>query len=603
MYLYNIAHINKKKYLSLYQIGGNISTARKLFDSLFNNTKRKQELIEFVEVINKDNYLKKIIKKNDPLFNNFNIDNIQNFKDILFCILAESLKGNKDINTCTTNTVVDKDKFTDTYIDWVTKNYIVGKIGLIEDMYKVRELIEDYIELKNDKKSFVGQDEYLNKGLENIPGVKNYKDPSDKQGLYYIIEKYESALKDIKEKKENKNKISEEHKKIRELGENPEALELDTKEMIIYAPKTVDESRYYGCNTKWCTASAGNNRFEEYNSNGQLYIIQPKHKKYPEEKYQLHFEEKQYMNEKDQNVEIDELKKRFSTDKVFLMWLRMNLPYLFENIEDYDNYLAMDEKDRNDIKKIINGNEYFYMPLESMVFPKNIKEMTFGIAFDEPILAGQLPENLIKLTFGQSFNQQIEPGTLPKNLKELIFGVNFNQEILPGILPLNLEKLVFGHSFNQPLSPGVLPQNLKELIFDYEFNQPILQGVLPENLEKLNFGVKFNQKIEQGVLPVNLVKLTFDNMFNQTIMKDVLPQNLKELTFGHNFNQPIDYGTLPQNLKKITFATNYKQPLVVLKEVSILPPNLEKLEINKSYEHLKDLEKYIDKSKIKLSGF
>ncbi|MGA1048922.1 MAG: hypothetical protein ACO3UU_13015, partial [Minisyncoccia bacterium] len=65
---------------------------------------------------------------------------------------------------------------------------------------------------------------------------------------------------------------------------------------------------YYGQGTRWCTAATkGENYFERYNSEGPLYIIIPKKPKYPGEKYQLHVNSEQFMDEKDDTVGISKL--------------------------------------------------------------------------------------------------------------------------------------------------------------------------------------------------------------------------------------------------------------------------------------------------------
>jgi hypothetical protein len=77
---------------------------------------------------------------------------------------------------------------------------------------------------------------------------------------------------------------------------------------------TEDEAAacYYGQGTRWCTAGDSNNQFDNYNSSGKLYIMLPKSPAYPGEKYQLHFPDSQFMDPKDDPIDIRELlEKRF----------------------------------------------------------------------------------------------------------------------------------------------------------------------------------------------------------------------------------------------------------------------------------------------------
>ena len=66
---------------------------------------------------------------------------------------------------------------------------------------------------------------------------------------------------------------------------------------MIIVPHTEEASCYYGKGTQWCTAANnGNNMFEYYNDNGNLYI---NINKLTHEKYQFHFETDSFMDETD----------------------------------------------------------------------------------------------------------------------------------------------------------------------------------------------------------------------------------------------------------------------------------------------------------------
>src|SRR5437762_3267526 len=95
----------------------------------------------------------------------------------------------------------------------------------------------------------------------------------------------------------------------------------------------------------------------------------------------------------------------------------------------------------------------------------NLKKLTFGVCFNQPLKKEYLPSNLIQLTFGYRFNQQLKEGYLPSNLTQLTFGGNFIQPLKEGYLSSNLTQLTFGEDFNQPLKEGDLPSNLTQITF------------------------------------------------------------------------------------------------------------------------------------------
>lgn len=72
----------------------------------------------------------------------------------------------------------------------------------------------------------------------------------------------------------------------------------------IIVPADQTAACYYGQGTRWCTAAKTNNMFRHYSQQGQLYIILPKKPKYAGEKYQFHFESRQFMDEQDRSVDL-----------------------------------------------------------------------------------------------------------------------------------------------------------------------------------------------------------------------------------------------------------------------------------------------------------
>ena len=85
----------------------------------------------------------------------------------------------------------------------------------------------------------------------------------------------------------------------------------DTWKVII--PKTEEASCLYGANTKWCTTGRENNLFNVHNKFGPLYIFINKK---DNEKYQLHFETDQLMDELNQRVDKEEFFNRLPKELI-----------------------------------------------------------------------------------------------------------------------------------------------------------------------------------------------------------------------------------------------------------------------------------------------
>jgi len=95
----------------------------------------------------------------------------------------------------------------------------------------------------------------------------------------------------------------------------------DDSSVRVIVPNDETSACYYGQGTTWCTAATrGSNMFGYYNNQGKLYILLPKNPNYDGEKYQLHFQSSQFMDEQDSPIDLVELlTERFPELKEFFM--------------------------------------------------------------------------------------------------------------------------------------------------------------------------------------------------------------------------------------------------------------------------------------------
>jgi hypothetical protein len=96
----------------------------------------------------------------------------------------------------------------------------------------------------------------------------------------------------------------------------------------IVVPEDQNAACYYGQGTRWCTAATkGSNYFGHYSKEGPLYILLPKQPKYDGEKYQLHFESEQFMDENDNGIDdiVIFLEQRFGN---LIPWFQEHEPVM-----------------------------------------------------------------------------------------------------------------------------------------------------------------------------------------------------------------------------------------------------------------------------------
>lgn len=131
--------------------------------------------------------------------------------------------------------------------------------------------------------------------LELFDKYKNRLPVKDVTRLRSIGELYQ-LVKPFMEGEQATSKADE----IRRAKAGAEKVYEDDRWLVV-VPHTMEASRIYGENTKWCTAAENpyDNMFEYYDSKGNLYINIDKG---TNRKYQFHFETDSFMDEKDNEI-------------------------------------------------------------------------------------------------------------------------------------------------------------------------------------------------------------------------------------------------------------------------------------------------------------
>lgn len=207
------------------------------------------------------------------------------------------------------------------YTPWIAREYVRGNIKALEDLSRIKNSLELFHKYKNTN-AFKELFKY-NIGFNDIGKLSADQIEGIAEKIYaYIVPK---------DKEKDKSKGDAE-------------VVYDGPDARVIHPKDQDAACYYGQGTRWCTAATkGDNYFDNYNRSGPLYIIIPKKPKYQGEKYQLHINEKQFMDEKDDPVSLTKLKDYPG----FLKLLKKEL-------DDEDLLLFVDPKEITDINKIVS---------------------------------------------------------------------------------------------------------------------------------------------------------------------------------------------------------------------------------------------------------
>lgn len=154
---------------------------------------------------------------------------------------------------------------------------------------------------------------------------------------------------------------------------------------FIVQPLTEPAACKYGQNTKWCTAARENNRFDYYNRDGPLIIFMKKLEDGRVQKWQIHEESRQWMDERDEQIDRDKFIAQVPEKaKIAVFNSVKSLPFLGkENLERLAESL-LDTNDENQYLKLV-VNRYSNERKDEIFVEESSRHTYFSKLFGEKI--------------------------------------------------------------------------------------------------------------------------------------------------------------------------------------------------------------------------
>lgn len=151
------------------------------------------------------------------------------------------------------------------YIPWISRQYAEGNIHRLEDIASNMPSALGRFDRYKTRKDFPQEYRDINRlnARQLIDVMDQYRPKEQDQGKFNVL--------------------------------------FNNDNVTVLVPLDEQASRYWG-SSQWCTSGESCYRFKDYSSQGQLIIVVPKNPEHPGEKYQLHFETDQFMNENDKPV-------------------------------------------------------------------------------------------------------------------------------------------------------------------------------------------------------------------------------------------------------------------------------------------------------------
>ena len=219
------------------------------------------------------------------------------------------------------------------YVQWIVQRFLDKSIVRYEDISSsIAEFLFKYHELKTRNRLNDPSD-----GAQSIPNDINQIKTKDGINAVHteMTPRWNRMNVELKDRQEQK---------VLSKGKSTEVYQDEQVRVIV--PEDEDAACYYGQGTQWCTASTiGQNYFNHYNNNGKLYILIPKKPEHEGEKYQLHFNDNQHMDENDNPILLGQiLDVRFAGSDL-IDFLMANEPSITKMIEFTPEHVLMDVVD------------------------------------------------------------------------------------------------------------------------------------------------------------------------------------------------------------------------------------------------------------------
>jgi hypothetical protein len=396
------------------------------------------------------------------------------------------------------------------YSDWIFKSYTTNTFGVpssLENYGRFKDAIDKYTKLKNRFK-----DE-----ITNFPDINGLIELE----TYVNNDENTRILEAIIELDEGKKAEKIKQRLLKEKGEPGAIVALKTDTLIIYKLLSEDGSKYYGLNSRWCTAAIKNCMYNRYAKEGPLYIIQSNTD--IKDKYQIHPASSSIMDSSDEHISVKKVIEHFD-DPILTKWL----PNAMLGIFDFKIIVENETVDivyfynKNSFKYYIesshkyNGTQYFivlkklgkeYLYSDNKIYDESNKiidsDTLLSLSNNDPDLKKFLNHTII-------LNSIINIDASYSYVRNVIFSNDFNEPISDFLGNLiNLKSLTFGNNFNSSL--------LYEDPDDDRYNLTSFDKLI--YLDTLIFGNNFNQSL--------------DHILNNL-------RNLEVLVLGNDFNRPLD---------------------------------------------------------------
>ena len=437
-------------------------------------------------------------------------------------------------------------------INWIIASYTNGTFGSpnsisLENITKFIKFDADLVYLNKKIKTLNNNITRKKKDIEETNSYKTYQsffpilNPGNTNKSNYtslvVLEEFLNNPKIIQLIQDFKTESSEKdarYRKMKEKGEDDFKLVFENTNVKIINPTTIDGSKYYGSNTKWCTTADEENQFSVYNDNGPLYIIQSKtnHKKFQFQGERTEGEsnswmfmdnEPELMDSTDKPISILDVVQQCDNDMGLLEWfkkfkltyqsLRINMSTQTKLSITSDLQFAISNESYDDVNKTINERDN--SKLEELHLDIKFWKIPIGNLLDKLTSLTILYLRTYNFSLGKSLDKLTSLRELHLNSYNLPLDNSLDKLSSLTSLYLNSYNFLLGNSLDKLTNLRVLHLNSYNLPLDNSLNNLTSLSDLYLNSYNSQLGNSLDKLTNLRVLHLNSYNLPLDNSLDK----------------------------------------------------------------------------------------
>ena len=426
------------------------------------------------------------------------------------------------------------------YTDWIIRKYLDGNFRYIEDLGKLTELLTFYEKAKPK----------LPQEQRDINKFKSY------QELDQFIDKLQAANTDTRTNRETERQYGDDLIKSGQVE-----IYYNSPEIKIVIPKTREASCYFGKNTKWCTAATKNNKFDQYNSKDNLYILLFKKENI---RWQFHFQSMQFMDEKDQDLTAAQVKSvgylfpgtfihPDASEQVQLAAIQQHgaaIGYIKNPSKQAQ--LAAIQQNGTAIYHIKNPSEQ----VQLTAVQQNGRAIEYIKNPSEQIQLAAVQQNGYAIKYIENPSEQVQLTAIQQNGTAISYIKNSNEQIQLAAVQQNGNAIEYIKNPSEQIQLAAVQQNGYAIFYIKNPSEELQLAAVQKDGTAIGYIKNPSEQVQLAAVKQNGTAIRYIKNSNEQVQLAAVQQNGNAIYYIKNPSEQVQLAAVQQNGRAIKYIEN-----------------------------------------------